>query len=187
MNVGGNWDWGRAIPFLGIHKSEFICSAGAPCRAAPGYADLPWILYSCLEYVLFFVFYRRYCPLKFKIWCIPYSPYCPVLEAMLLELMVSCGSVAGPIHRLTNARVFTIYVLFSFLLFFLLLNHFIWTVLFYWPIEFCFTGCLAIKFANCCTISSNMWLLLRSELINERFVYLLKEGFPFRMAAATGK
>jgi len=23
----GNWDWGRAIPFLGIHKSKFHCSA----------------------------------------------------------------------------------------------------------------------------------------------------------------
>jgi hypothetical protein len=22
----GNWDWGRAIPFLGIHKSKFLCS-----------------------------------------------------------------------------------------------------------------------------------------------------------------
>ncbi len=24
-----NWDWGRAIPFLGIHKSKFLCSAGS--------------------------------------------------------------------------------------------------------------------------------------------------------------
>ncbi len=23
----GNWDWGRAIPLLGIHKSKFLCSA----------------------------------------------------------------------------------------------------------------------------------------------------------------
>ncbi len=23
----GNWDWGRAIPFLGTHKSKFLCSA----------------------------------------------------------------------------------------------------------------------------------------------------------------
>ncbi len=22
----GNWDWGRAIPFLGIHQSKFLCS-----------------------------------------------------------------------------------------------------------------------------------------------------------------
>jgi hypothetical protein len=22
----GNWDWGNAIPFLGIHKSKFLCS-----------------------------------------------------------------------------------------------------------------------------------------------------------------
>jgi hypothetical protein len=22
----GNWDWGRAIPFLGIHKRDFCCS-----------------------------------------------------------------------------------------------------------------------------------------------------------------
>jgi hypothetical protein len=22
----GNWDWGRAVPFLGIHKSKFLCS-----------------------------------------------------------------------------------------------------------------------------------------------------------------
>ncbi len=26
----GNWDWGRAIPFLGIHKSKFFCSALKP-------------------------------------------------------------------------------------------------------------------------------------------------------------
>jgi hypothetical protein len=26
-NVGGNWDWGRVIPFLGIHKWDFLCSA----------------------------------------------------------------------------------------------------------------------------------------------------------------
>ncbi len=24
----GNRDWGRAIPFLGIHKSNFLCSVG---------------------------------------------------------------------------------------------------------------------------------------------------------------
>ncbi len=24
----GNWDWGRAISFLGIHKSKFLCSVG---------------------------------------------------------------------------------------------------------------------------------------------------------------
>jgi hypothetical protein len=24
----GNWDWGRALPFLGIYKSKFLCSAG---------------------------------------------------------------------------------------------------------------------------------------------------------------
>ncbi len=22
----GNWDWGRAVPYLGIHKSKFLCS-----------------------------------------------------------------------------------------------------------------------------------------------------------------
>ncbi len=27
MNVGIGWDWGRAIPFLGIHKSKFLCGA----------------------------------------------------------------------------------------------------------------------------------------------------------------
>jgi hypothetical protein len=25
-----NWDWGWAIPFLGIHKSKFLCSAFEP-------------------------------------------------------------------------------------------------------------------------------------------------------------
>ncbi len=36
----GNWDWGRAVPFLGIHKSKFLCSVEkaygtgplCPCR-----------------------------------------------------------------------------------------------------------------------------------------------------------
>ncbi len=25
-NECGNWDWGRAIPFLGMHKWDFLCS-----------------------------------------------------------------------------------------------------------------------------------------------------------------
>jgi hypothetical protein len=28
----GNWDWGRAIPFLGIDKSKFLCNAHAGYR-----------------------------------------------------------------------------------------------------------------------------------------------------------
>ncbi len=29
----GNWDWGRAIPFLGTHKWYFCCSVGDHCQA----------------------------------------------------------------------------------------------------------------------------------------------------------
>ncbi len=25
-----NWDWGRAVSFLGVHKSDFLCNAGHP-------------------------------------------------------------------------------------------------------------------------------------------------------------
>jgi hypothetical protein len=28
----GNWDWGRAVLFLGIHKSKFLCSELASPR-----------------------------------------------------------------------------------------------------------------------------------------------------------
>ncbi len=29
----GNWDWGRAISFLGIHKWDFLCSVGEEDRS----------------------------------------------------------------------------------------------------------------------------------------------------------
>ncbi len=34
----GNWDWGRAIPFLGMHKWVFRCSAQVDCRKCEAYS-----------------------------------------------------------------------------------------------------------------------------------------------------
>ncbi len=46
----GNWDWGRAVPFLGIHKSEFLCRVITIARHNPSQsvfcADLHSFVYG---------------------------------------------------------------------------------------------------------------------------------------------
>ncbi len=40
----GNWDWGRAIPYLGIHKWDFRRSAGGQSQAASFLSPPPFSL-----------------------------------------------------------------------------------------------------------------------------------------------
>ncbi len=38
----GNWDWGRAIPFLEIHKWDFRCSVALPCTVLEPKEPFSW-------------------------------------------------------------------------------------------------------------------------------------------------
>ncbi len=57
----GNWDWGRAVPFLGTHKWNFRCSV---CFLPTRRGGSTWRWMVILSSPTSFLAVQRYCPLS---------------------------------------------------------------------------------------------------------------------------